>query len=451
MKGLATIVMAALLSACAPQADPNAVNGFRQSVATGNFQAASLIAQQQAQLGTAPELMWSLNTGATALHAGDNALAIRSLDAAEELMRASDVANFSWGRTYRFGTYDAVMVNAYKAMANLGRNDPAGARVELNRMEERQRITTERFQREISSAIAEADDKARSDQSNAAALRNAQNAPEVRAQQQVLDVYRAYQPFVNPAGSYLRAIYLLNSQEPGDAEQARAAFQRVAAIANNPRVVREDAALAQRAASGQRGGRNVWVIFENGQSPIFDQLNFTVPMPVLARGGGVTIRPVTVSMPRMLFQPVAYERIEVTAGNGRHMTETVANIEAVMASEFRTRYPALLSAAVFEALAKAAGISAVNAAASRMGTAGLLLDLAATAAANVTSSDTRSWYVLPREVQATRFAVPADGRVVLRAPGGQSATVTVPTDRGSIILVKAQSPGSPLIAQVHRL
>jgi hypothetical protein len=153
----------------------------------------------------------------------------------------------------------------------------------------------------------------------------------------------------------------------------------------------------------------------------------------------------------MVYQPTAYERIEVSAGNDRRMTETVASIEAVMASEFRLRYPALLSAAVFEAVAKAAGLSAANAAASRMGTAGILLEIAATVAANVTSSDTRSWYALPREMQSARVAVPANGQVVLRAPGGASATVTVPTDRSSIILVKAQSPGSPLIAQVSPL
>jgi uncharacterized protein len=344
------------------------------------------------------------------------------------------------------------VVNAYKALANLGRSDLDGARVELNRMEERQARTVTRFQDQIAAANADRDRQLQSDPSKAQALRTAEASPEVREQLRALDIWRNYQPFVNPAGTYLRGIYLLNSGAQGDAEQARSAFERVAGIAGNPRVVAEDLAAARRAASGQRGSPQVWVIFENGQSPIFDQMNFTVPMPVLARGGGVTVRPITVSMPRLVFQPAAYRTIEVTGGNARATTAVVASIEGVMASEFRTRYNSLLAGAVFEALAKAAGISVANAAGSRTGgTGGLLLEVAATAAANVTSSDTRSWAMLPRDFQVARIPVPADGRITLRAPEGAQASVTVPLNRPSIVLVKAQSAGSPLTVQVDPL
>jgi hypothetical protein len=175
-------------------------------------------------------------------------------------------------------------------------------------------------------------------------------------------------------------------------------------------------------------------------------------MPVYARGGGVTVRPVTVSMPRMAFMPDAYQGIDVTGQGIRPATTVpVASIEGVMASEFRTRYNSLLAAAVFEAFAKAAGISVANVAGQRMGTAGLLLEIAATVAANVTSSDTRSWQALPREFQAARVPVPANGTLNLSAIRGPSGTVQVPADRSSIVVVKAQAPGSPLTIQVHPL
>jgi|GEM_PF-2413293 len=442
-----------VLAACAPKVDPQTAGNFRNAVVAGNFQAATQIAERQAQASDGkPELLWSLNAGAAALHAANYPSAVQALDNAETLMRASEEASFNWGSTYRFGTYDAVMVNAYKALANLGRGDLDNARVELNRMEERQARTVARFEAEIAAAKADQERQMQSDPAKAQALRNAESSPEVREQLQALETWRSYQPFVNPAGTYLRAIYLLNSKAPGDAEHARNLFQRVAGIASNPPVVREDMEAARRAASGQRRGPQVWVVFENGQSPIFDQMNFTVPMPVLARGGGVTVRPVTVSMPRMVFQPAAYQAIEISGGNARATTTLVASIEGVMASEFRARYNSLLGAAVFEALAKAAGISAVNAAGSRVGgVGGLLMEVAAVAAANVTSSDTRSWIMLPREFQAARIPVPADGKVMLRTPEGAQASVTVPRDRSSIVLVKAQAAGSPLTVQVGAL
>ncbi len=450
------------LAACAPQADPASVGAFRQSVASGNFQAATNVASAlaaPAANGRGTELLWSLNAGAAGTHGQDWPRAIDMLDGAEDLMRASEEASFNWGSTYRFGTYDAVMVNAYKAFAMLGRGDRDGARVELNRMEERQARTVQRFQTQIAAAMADAETQRNAEPGRADALRNAQASPEVREQLRALDQWATYQPFVNPTGTYLRAVFLLNSPVPGDAEQARNALERVAGISRNNPVVAQDLAAARQAANGRRQPPQVWVIFENGQSPLFEQLNFTVPMPVYARGGGVTVRPVTVSMPRMVAQPSAYSGIQVSGQGASATTSAFASIEGVMASEFRTRYNALLAAAVFEAVAKAAMISGVNAISSAgrnnnnsaMMVVGLLADIAATAAANVTSSDTRSWYMLPREFQAARVPVPANGSLNLQAIGGPSERVTVPTGRSSIILVKAQNPGSPLTVQVFPL
>jgi hypothetical protein len=442
------------LAACAPHADPNAVASFRQAAAAGNFQAASNIAMVQSvpeASGRGTELQWSLNAGAASLHAQDHQRSVTMLDGAEELMRRSEEANFSWGSSYRFGTYDAVMVNAYKAFAMLGRNDRENARVELNRMEERQARTVQRFQSEIATATANAEQQRNANPGNAQALSSAQNTPEVREQMQALERWASYAPFVNPTGTYIRGIFLLNSSAPGDAEQARTAFERVAGISRNHPVVAQDLAAARQAASGRRQPPQVWVLFENGQSPMFEQLNFTIPMPVYS-GRGVGVAPVTVSMPRMVAMPNAYSGIQVVGRNIRSTTMPVASIEAVMASEFRTRYNSLLAAAVFEAIAKAALVSATNAAGRQIGgVGGAAMMIGGLIAANVTRSDTRSWYALPREYQVARVPVPANGSLSLQALGGPAENVTVPSGRSSLVLVKAQNPGSPLAIQVYPL
>jgi hypothetical protein len=119
-----------------------------------------------------------------------------------------------------------------------------------------------------------------------------------------------------------------------------------------------------------------------------------------------------------------------------------------MASEYGARFNNLLAGAVLEAVAKAVGVSAANAAGRRMGAAGALLEVGAVAAANITVSDTRSWQALPGEFQAARIPTPPSGSITLAAPGGPSLTLSVPAGRSAIVLVKAQQPGSPLVAQV---
>jgi hypothetical protein len=241
---------------------------------------------------------------------------------------------------------------------------------------------------------------------------------------------------------------LLNTGVPGDAEEARRALLQVQAVANSAPVVLQDIDLARQAANGRRPAPQVWVIFENGQSSEFEQLNFTVPMPVLARQGGVTVRPITVSMPRLAVRPNAYDRLMVTGRGPAVGTVPVASMRGVMASEYGARFNNLLAGAVLEAVAKAVGISAANAVGSRMGAAGAVLEIGAVAAANITVSDTRSWQVLPGEFQAARVPTPPSGSISIAAPGGPSLTLSVPTGRSSIVLVKAQQPGSPLVAQV---
>lgn len=144
-----------LATACAQPASRQTVGDFRGSLAQGQFAQAADIATRQANPtpeGQPRELLWALNAGAARLHAAESRPAVTMLDGAEEMMRASEQASFNWGSTYRFGSYDAVMLNTYKALAMLGMGDTANARVEVNRLDERQRRVTERFQREISEA-----------------------------------------------------------------------------------------------------------------------------------------------------------------------------------------------------------------------------------------------------------------------------------------------------------
>lgn len=448
------------VAACAPMDSPATVASYRQGLNTGNFVAAAAVARPMARpdaAGRPTELQWALNTGISLFHAGDYPGAIEMFDAAEAMMSARDTQATNLGRVYRYGAYDAVLVNTYKAMAMLASNNPDGARVEFNRLDERQQRTAQQFEAEIAANTAQAERQFAENSSRQQAFKTAFETPDAQSQTAQLQQWAVYAPFQNPAATYLHGLYRLTSGVPSDREQAVNYMRRTAGMTGNNSVVAADLAMAQTAARGGRVPNLVWVLFENGQSPIFEQLNITFPAPVIGAGMSVTVRPITVSVPRMVVQPSAYGSIDVAAGSVRAPTQMVASIEGIMASEFRQRWPGHVRDAVLEGVAKMVGVSAANAAASAAarqvgGFGGLAImiasEAATLAAANTTSSDIRSWYGLPREFQVARVPLPADRRLTVSVPGGPGETVEVPAGRSSIVLVKAQAPGSPLRVQV---
>lgn len=446
--------------ACAPINNPEAVASFRHGLATGNFAAAAAVARPLARPdaeGRPTELQWTLNAGLSLFHQGDYPGAIAMFDAAETMMSARDTQTTNLGRVYRYGAYDAVMVNTYKAMAMLASGNPEGARVEFNRLDERQQRAAQQFQAEIAASSAQADRQFSEDSSRQQAFNVAFQTPDARAQTAQLQQWAVYAPFQNPIATYLHGLYRLTSGVPSDREQALNYLRRVGGMTNNNRVIAGDLSMAEAAARGRPVPNTVWVVFENGQSPMFEQLNITFPAPVIGSGLRVTLRPITVSVPRMVAHPPAYDGIEVQAASVRAPTQLVASVEGIMASEFRQRWPGHVRDAVLEGVAKMIGVSAANAAAGAAarqvggfgGLAIMLVSEAATiAAANTTSSDTRSWHGLPREFQVARVPLPADRRVAVSVPNGPREVVEVPAGRSSIVLVKAQAPGSPLRVQV---
>jgi hypothetical protein len=388
-------------------------------------------------------LAWSLNAGAALVYAHEAPRAVGVLDGAEDLMKGRDVNDF--GNTqYEYATYDGVMVNAYKGLAFLGAGDKQQARVEFNRVAERQERAQDEFAKEKAKLDATAAQSARGSFDLRGALQNAQSNHDYQEAQAELGRFANYQPFINPAANYLRAIYLLNSDVPGDVGKARDELIRVRDMAGSSRALQADLALA---SAGRKPAHPItWVIFENGQSPTFEQYNISFPVPVVAKGGRVEPGLVTIGLPRMVFHPAAAGRLAVSAGKGEALTESIGDFDRVMASEFARRQHAIITRAVVEVALKAA----LQTAAAQTGNG--LVRLVAAAASNITSADTRSWTALPKGFQAARVDAPNDGMLHLRLDNGQDlGPIQVPGNAGSIVYVKALAPGGRPSVQVFPL
>jgi hypothetical protein len=108
------------------------------------------------------------------------------------------------------------MVNDYKALAFLGTGNKEAARVEFNRVGDRQARAEEEFAKDKAKLDDAAQRKASGSFDLDGAIHNAQRDPICLAAQAEFGKFANYRPFINPAATYLAAIQV--SPSPLDRE-----------------------------------------------------------------------------------------------------------------------------------------------------------------------------------------------------------------------------------------
>lgn len=427
-----------IVAGCAGSVSTQDIAGYDSLLARGDYAGAAKFATAAGQIapdGTSKNLLWSLDAGAATVFAGQPAQTIPLLDHAEDMMRQRDLNENAARGQYTAKTYDAVMVNAYKAIAAMQNGQSDLARTELLRADDRQRRAEDEFQAEAAALASKQNGVAGVDVSGL--MQSAEANGEFKQAAADMANFGGYRPFVNPFATYLTGLYFLNTGD-GDRERARNAFQRVRGIVGPNPLLDADYALANGRA---KIAPKTWVIVENGQGSTLSQYNVVFPVPIVGKRTGISTA--TVAMPRLHENAPAVAALLV--GDRRQRTLEVGNFDYVMRSEFQRRYKSILTAAVIEAALK---IVIQNAAAQEK--SGLAL-LAAQIGSNISTTDVRSWSVLPKDFQVARIDAPKNGQVPLMTESGAMlGTATVPSDAPSIVYVKALRPGSPPSIQVLR-
>lgn len=436
-----------LLAGCAGGVSRQDAMAFNTTLVQGDYSSAAKVALASGAIeadGKSKNLAWSLNAGSTLVYAGQPAQAVKVLDGAETLMKEQDLSNF--GNTqYEYATYDGIMVNIYKGLAFLGAGDKASARVEFNRVGDRQSRAEEEFAKKKQKLDEEIKNKADGSFDISVAMQRAQEDGSYKDFQKELGKYANYRPFINPAASYLRALYLMSSAESAsDLEMARSELVRVRDMVGPSQLIKEDLALLTQ--HHKKTTAKTWVVFENGQAPTFAEYKITFPVPVLQKKGQIGISAVTIALPRMDFHPQADGHLSIAAGKTETLTSPIGDFDRVMASEFQRRQDAVMARAVAEAMVKIGLQSAANQ------TNNQFLKIAAVVGSQISTADTRSWTSLPKLFEAARLDAPKDGRLTIRTQTGSPVgTVEVPADQSSIVYVKEAAPGSSPSIQVFPL
>ena len=325
--------------------------------------------------------------------------------------------------------YDGIMVNTYKALnfMALGENDLA--RVEFNRALDRQRRAKEKFAREIAKLQKELDQAQNKEDSQV--KQNVDN-PEIKQliEERYPGIYnfKAYPDFVNPFATYIAGVFF---NLAGDHSKAAPLLKEAYGMVSDNKYLAEDIAVTEQVLDGQKELKDtVWIIFENGMGPVKEEFRIDIPLFVETE----KVKYIGIALPKLVFREQAYPYLSILAGGQHYQTQTVANIDRVIQTEFNKDFKGILTRAIISTTAKAVAQYALEKKDDSSSTLASFLVAAYSYA--TTAADVRIWTTLPKDFQVARFPMPADRLITIEPPGGESFQIKIPSCKNSLVYVR---------------
>jgi len=385
-------------------------------------------------------LLWELYLGQAEFFDDNLSASINSFDNAERLMKFHRERLLAMDLTKDFAAilsndnvqayigneYDGIMLNTYKALAYLKRNDFSGSRVEFNRVLDRQRRAKEFFSDSIAMkkealAISQEEDPTVREPSESAEENHYQNV--INSSYPELNSYSVYPDFINPMSNYLAALFALANDESSKADFL---LKELSVMLPESTIVQEDYNNLEQL----KDEATVWVIYEEGLAPVLDDMRIDFPAWIFTSEVNV----VSIALPRMHERAGAFEYLDIRSDENNTIARTqfLSSMEGVMKTEFKNQYPAILKRAALSAITKAAMQSAAN------NTDNGWISLATTLYTIFsTQADTRIWSSLPKNFHVARFSKEALTEVDIYMPQGfKISTVELSDAQHSLIYVK---------------
>ena len=454
------------MSGCTSNYARNA-SAFHESFAAGDYPTALA---QASEMSTADNpndaVIVKLQLGSIQRAAGMPAAAAKTFEEAEDLFSAYDrtpevslsgegISAFTnpYALPYRGRACDRTMAATYQALSHLQAGEGAKARVAMNRalfrQEDAKRLSAEkaRIAKEEGAAAESADARTAKAADNEAVVEAS------KASQALLADLPAYKDCVNPFTSWLHGVFFLHRAESqGDLEKARKSLELAAALLPNNAALKADlaAASAGQAKPGAAGKTIVYVLHETGRAPVWSEKKFTFPFILVDQSAPI----IAVALPEMRPVDDSTELVAVVGGK-ETKAETLLNVDAMAAQDFRDEYPVARNRAIASATVKGIAAFVANKAAKQAadrngGAGGGFLMLATTQSAQAAL---RHWSTLPKKVSLARLMVPAGSTLTLRnSLGTPGVPVTLPAAGKAVILsCKTPAAGGALSVQTITL
>lgn len=454
-----------LLGGCA------AVTGHGESM--GNFNKALIdnkceFKEIDEKVKNEDTILWGINGGALARNCKDYKKSIEFFDKAEmkykeEVDKDSTLKNISESSAsvlvnnnindYEGNTYEKIMVNTYKALNFASLNDHKNARIEFNRALDRQRRAKEFFEKEIKEKKKELAEKSKKEQTQqeqkqkqnskttpttidtkkVAANKNTQSVI-YKEYDDVLSGFESYPDFVNPFTTYVSGVYFLLN---GDSRKARELFKESLRMDPKNKQIRNDYNLSKKYSRGikKSKAKYVWVIYENGQGMIKDEIRIDIPLFLVTKKAHYT----GIALPKIKERDSSYNYLMI---NNKKTTE-ICNMDNVIKTEFKKRFPLIVSEAVLNTVFKTWAQYQLQ---QRGGLVGGLLGAAYQGLTN--KADVRAWMALPKSFQSTRIQVTGKPIEIKDDKGNILKKIDIPKNKNALIYVKSEVHGSNKIHEV---
>ena len=351
---------------------------------------------------------------------------------------------------YRGFSYDRIMAHTCKALNHLALGSLEDARLELNKAYQAQAdAVTENEDRiaQDEKKVQEAQKGKREELKNTdlGDFNNKIDEQLAEVLKNLPDINPAYGPYVNPFTEYMQGLFLTRTGQ--DIENGTKSLRRVLAMSggNNKHV-------AADVTNPNDNQALTYVIFENGVAPFRKEnlvvLVIPVPVEYVDENGVKQTKIVHVkiafSWPTLEESEAPSSALKITADGKSMDALEVADMDSVVAMEFKNRWPGMRNRIILSNLIKVAGaIYATK-------EFGMIGGIVGSIHQEVTKhTDTRTWRTLPKNFKVCRFATPADRKVTLSLDQSSwNPTIDLIKAEVNVIFVKRTGEGSiPILHQ----
>ena len=408
-------------------------------------------------------ILWGIQGGSLARNCTDYKKSIELFDKAEDKYKQdvdkdSTLSNIGEGTAsvlvnnnvndYEGNTYEKVMVNTYKALNFASLNDHVNARVEFNRALDRQRRAKEFFEKEIKEKKKELDEKNKEQLAKQKDKKKTQSAVDTKKiaendktqsviykkYDKLLNDFQSYPDFINPFTTYVSGVYFLLNN---DSRKARDLFKESLRMNPSNKQIQKDYALSKKFSRGIKRSKSkyAWVIYENGEGMVKDEIRIDIPLFLFTGKVHYT----GIALPKIKERAYSYNYL---TANGSKTTE-VCNMDNVIKTEFKKRFPGVVSEAVLNLVFKTWAQYELQ---DKGGLVGGLLGAVYQGLTN--KADVRSWTALPKSFQSTRIRITGKPIEIKDDKGNIIKTVSIPKGKNAMIYVKSQVHGN---SKVHEI
>lgn len=429
-------------------------NEMDTMLAAGDYRAAAMLGEtrlgyQPLADGALPEVTFKranvldhLDAAEAWRLAGDRKRAAAHYDAAEEALKDVELQGAGAAGAKQFGAVllndsvldyvpspaEAILINYYKSLAFLAEGDKESARVELNRADDRTRRAVERYEAEILAAQGK-------EGSAEYGYANPAVAGAIDGKFPEFNQWTPYREFIVPPATYLHALFLARSSDPRDRQRGAELYQRVAGLVEGNDAVMKD---AKEAAAGRLCPKNncSWILIEHGLGPVLEERRMDITVPTLTSG----LLTVSFALPALVSrtqqEPVPPFGMQLDAAT--LYAQPLADMDRVIQTEFKRRFPGIATRAVASAAVKAAAQKAVSDSGSQYAPVMNLFANIMTIA--TTAADTRSWRSMPGRFALVRAEKTGKTATLRVANGSYVVPVEIPANGSHLIHIKSVSP-----------